>query len=97
MRQSRTMSMVEAATNVVVGYVLAIATQIVVERQLDAQAAPQLDELRAATAGIPRDFICEEAAPGGAASKTDVRPKIRPSGAGRRTACRCGGRSPARR
>ncbi|WP_371039487.1 hypothetical protein [Rhodosalinus sp. FB01] len=30
MRQSRTMSMVEAATNVVVGYVLAIATQIVV-------------------------------------------------------------------
>ena len=30
MRQSRTMSMVEAAANVVVGYVLAIATQIVV-------------------------------------------------------------------
>ena len=30
MRQSRTMSMLEAATNVVVGYVLAIATQIVV-------------------------------------------------------------------
>ena len=30
MKQSRTMSMVEAATNVVVGYVLAIATQIVV-------------------------------------------------------------------
>ena len=30
MRQSRIMSMVEAATNVVVGYVLAIATQIVV-------------------------------------------------------------------
>ena len=30
MRQSRTMSMVETATNVVVGYVLAIATQIVV-------------------------------------------------------------------
>ena len=30
MRQSRTMSLVEAATNVVVGYVLAIATQIVV-------------------------------------------------------------------
>lgn len=30
MTQSRTMSMVEAATNVVVGYVLAIATQIVV-------------------------------------------------------------------
>ena len=30
MRQSRTMSMVEAATNVVVGYVLAIATQIIV-------------------------------------------------------------------
>ncbi|TQE92800.1 MAG: hypothetical protein FKY71_19080, partial [Spiribacter salinus] len=28
--QSRTMSMVEAATNVVVGYVLAIVTQIVV-------------------------------------------------------------------
>ena len=30
MKQSRFMSMVEAATNVVVGYVLAIATQIVV-------------------------------------------------------------------
>ncbi len=30
MRQSRIMSLVEAATNVVVGYVLAIATQIVV-------------------------------------------------------------------
>ena len=30
MKQSRAMSMVEAATNVVVGYVLAIATQIVV-------------------------------------------------------------------
>ena len=30
MKQSRTMSMVEAVTNVVVGYVLAIATQIVV-------------------------------------------------------------------
>jgi len=30
MRQSRIMSMVEAGTNVVVGYVLAIATQIVV-------------------------------------------------------------------
>lgn len=30
MRQSRTMSMVETVTNVVVGYVLAIATQIVV-------------------------------------------------------------------
>ena len=30
MKQSRIMSMVEAATNVVVGYVLAIATQIVV-------------------------------------------------------------------
>ena len=30
MRQSRTMSMIEAATNVVVGYVLAIATQILV-------------------------------------------------------------------
>ena len=30
MRQSRIMSMVEAVTNVVVGYVLAIATQIVV-------------------------------------------------------------------
>ncbi|WP_084861254.1 DUF7220 family protein [Salibaculum halophilum] len=30
MRQSRTMSMVEAAANVVVGYVLAMATQIVV-------------------------------------------------------------------
>lgn len=30
MNQSRVMSMVEAATNVVVGYVLAIATQIVV-------------------------------------------------------------------
>lgn len=30
MRQSRTMSMLEAATNVVVGYVLAIATQLVV-------------------------------------------------------------------
>lgn len=30
MRQSRVMSMVEAVTNVVVGYVLAIATQIVV-------------------------------------------------------------------
>lgn len=30
MRQSRTMSMVEAVTNVAVGYVLAIATQIVV-------------------------------------------------------------------
>ena len=32
MKQSRTMSMVEAAANVVVGYVLAIATQIVVFR-----------------------------------------------------------------
>ena len=30
MKQSRAMSMVEAATNVIVGYVLAIATQIVV-------------------------------------------------------------------
>jgi membrane protein implicated in regulation of membrane protease activity len=30
MKQSRIMSMVEAAANVVVGYVLAIATQIVV-------------------------------------------------------------------
>ena len=30
MKQSRTMSMVEAAANVVAGYVLAIATQIVV-------------------------------------------------------------------
>jgi hypothetical protein len=30
MKQSRTMSLVEAAANVVVGYVLAIATQIVV-------------------------------------------------------------------
>jgi hypothetical protein len=30
MKQSRTMSMVEDAANVVVGYVLAIATQIVV-------------------------------------------------------------------
>jgi hypothetical protein len=30
MKQSRTMSMVEATANVVVGYVLAIATQIVV-------------------------------------------------------------------
>ena len=30
MTQSRAMSLVEAATNVVVGYVLAIATQIVV-------------------------------------------------------------------
>jgi len=30
MKQSRVMSMVEAVTNVVVGYVLAIATQIVV-------------------------------------------------------------------
>ena len=30
MRQSRMMSMIEAATNVVVGYVLAIATQILV-------------------------------------------------------------------
>ena len=30
MKQTRTMSMVEAAANVVVGYVLAIATQIVV-------------------------------------------------------------------
>ena len=30
MRQTRIMSMVEAATNVVVGYVLAIVTQIVV-------------------------------------------------------------------
>ncbi len=30
MKQSRIMSMVEAAVNVVVGYVLAIATQIVV-------------------------------------------------------------------
>jgi hypothetical protein len=29
-KQSRAMSMIEAATNVVVGYVLAIATQIVV-------------------------------------------------------------------
>jgi hypothetical protein len=30
MKQSRTLSLVEAATNVAVGYVLAIATQIVV-------------------------------------------------------------------
>ena len=30
MKQSRTISLVEATTNVVVGYVLAIATQIVV-------------------------------------------------------------------
>jgi len=30
MKQSRTMSLLEAATNVVVGYALAIATQIVV-------------------------------------------------------------------
>ena len=30
MKQSRTMSMIEAAANVVAGYVLAIATQIVV-------------------------------------------------------------------
>ena len=30
MKQSRAMSIVEAATNVVVGYILAIATQIVV-------------------------------------------------------------------
>ena len=30
MKQTRVMSMVEAATNVVVGYLLAIATQIVV-------------------------------------------------------------------
>ena len=30
MKQSRTMSMIEAATNVIVGYVLAVATQIVV-------------------------------------------------------------------
>jgi hypothetical protein len=30
MKQSRTMSLIEAMTNVVVGYVLAIATQIVV-------------------------------------------------------------------
>ena len=30
MKQSRIMSMVEAATNVIVGYVLAIATQMVV-------------------------------------------------------------------
>lgn len=30
MRQSRTMSLIEATTNVVVGYLLAIATQIVV-------------------------------------------------------------------
>jgi len=30
MKQTRTMSMVEAAANVVVGYVLAIATQVVV-------------------------------------------------------------------
>jgi hypothetical protein len=30
MKQSRTMSLVEAATNVVVGYVLAIITQVLV-------------------------------------------------------------------
>ena len=30
MKQSRTMSMVEAATNVIVGYVLAVATQLAV-------------------------------------------------------------------
>ena len=30
MKQSRAMSMVEAVTNVVIGYVLAIATQIIV-------------------------------------------------------------------
>ena len=35
MSQSRRMSMVEAATNVTVGYVLAVATQIVVFPRFD--------------------------------------------------------------
>jgi hypothetical protein len=39
MKQSRAMSIVEAATNVVVGYVLAIMTQIVVFPWLGIEAA----------------------------------------------------------
>ena len=39
MPQSRTMSLVEAAINVVVGYVLAIATQIVVFPRFGIEAA----------------------------------------------------------
>ena len=39
MRQSQIMSMVEAATNVAVGYVLAIATQIVVFPMFGLEAA----------------------------------------------------------
>jgi hypothetical protein len=39
MTQSRAMSLVEAATNVVVGYVLAIATQIVVFSWFGIEAA----------------------------------------------------------
>ena len=39
MKQSRTMSMVEGAANFVVGYVLAIATQIVVFPRFGLEAA----------------------------------------------------------
>lgn len=39
MKQSRTMSMVEAAVNVTVGYVLAVGTQIVVFPLFGIQAA----------------------------------------------------------
>jgi hypothetical protein len=38
-RQSRTLSLLEAATNVIVGYVLAIATQLVVFPIFDLEAA----------------------------------------------------------
>jgi hypothetical protein len=39
MKQTRTMSLIEAATNVVVGYVLAIATQLAVFPVFDIEAA----------------------------------------------------------
>ena len=41
MKQSRTMSLIEATTNVVVGYVLAIATQLVVFPLFGIEAALQ--------------------------------------------------------
>ena len=39
MKQSRTMSLIESVTNVVVGYALAIATQLVVFPLFDIEAA----------------------------------------------------------
>ncbi|MFO7758197.1 MAG: hypothetical protein R6V26_06910 [Roseovarius sp.] len=40
MKQSRTISQIEAVTNVVVGYVLAIATQIVAGRGSGSRPVP---------------------------------------------------------